>query len=277
MIGKIKELFDARSVIYAEAIPFSLCRVINERKAKALTFLPQSAILFAIPYYAGEFEGRNISLYAIAGDYHLFFKDFSGELIEALRALYPQASFAAFADSSPIDEREAAAMAGLGVIGQNGLLITEKYASFVFLGEILTDLSYEKIGTRKDFSLSYCEGCGKCLAACPKGEGACLSALTQKKGVLSKEESEALGRGALIWGCDLCQTACPHALKAEKTPYAFFGSDLIPTLTEEALLSMSKEAFSARAFSWRGKEPLLRNMKLMTQGQDESDTPPSDP
>lgn len=263
MLATLRALFEARSVQYAEAIPFSYCRVINPRKLERLSFEPRSAILFAIPYYAGEFEGRNLSLYAIAQDYHLFFKSFSRELTDDLQKLYPTASFAAFADSSPIDERDAAAKAGLGVIGQNGLLLTEKYASFVFLGEILTDLSYETIGTKTEFSVKTCEGCGKCLAACPKGSGECLSALTQKKGRLTQEEIASLCRGKLVWGCDLCQTACPHAKSAQKTPIAFFKCALLPVLHEELLSAMSEEEFRLRAFSWRGREVLLRNLMLM--------------
>lgn len=271
MIESIRALFEERGIVYADAIPFSLCRVREPRRLARLSFVPQSAILFAIPYLVRNnslSEKPNLSLYARAKDYHLFFKRFSADLLTGLAALFPGASFKAFADASPIDEREAAVKAGLGVIGKHSLLITEKYASFVFLGEILTDLPYERVGTRQSFALRFCEGCGKCLAACPRGSGECLSALTQKKGELAEEEADRIRAGGLIWGCDRCQLACPHAATAEETPIAFFRENLISHLDEETLCSMGEEEFSERAFSWRGKGPLLRNLALFRGGKE---------
>ncbi len=270
MIEQIKAFFEKRGILCADAIPFSLCRVREERRLARLSFVPESVILFAVPYLVrnSSFSQKpNLSLYARAKDYHLFFKHFSADLLAELVTLFPDASFAPFADASPIDEREAAAKAGLGVLGKHSLLITEKYASFVFLGEILTDLSYERLGTRQDFTVHFCEGCGRCLAACPRKGGECLSALTQKKGELTEEEACRIREGGLIWGCDSCQLACPHAAAAEETPIAFFRENLLFSLDEETLLSMRDEEFSERAFSWRGKGPLLRNLAILSEGK----------
>ncbi len=264
MIEAIRSLFSRRGLEYADAIPFSVCKILSPRRLERLSFQPQSVIVFAVPYYAGQFPGRNLSLYALAKDYHLYFRKLSEALREELASLWPAASFAFFADASPLDEREAAARAGLGVIGEHSLLITEKYASFVFLGEILTDLPYSEIGTRDDFSIRRCEGCGRCLSACPRKGGECLSALTQKKGELSEQEKERVREGGLLWGCDTCQLVCPHAANAQITPVDFFREDLLLVLTEEGLLSMSEEEFSKRAFSWRGRKPLLRNLALFS-------------
>ena len=97
----------------------------------------------------------------------------------------------------------------------------------------------------------------------------CLSALTQKKGAFSEEESAYLKKYGSAWGCDLCQLACPLNKKAMEsgveTPISFFHKDRIATLTAETLSAMSDEEFKARSFSWRGKAPLLRNLEILSR------------
>ena len=117
-----------------------------------------------------------------------------------------------------------------------------------------------------------CPGCGACRRACPVTDAdghpvqECLSALTQKKGALTPEEQDALRRHPLIWGCDDCQLVCPlnrAALSgAHDTPLAFFRAERLLCLTPEALAGMSEECFRERAFAWRGRAPLERNLAL---------------
>ena len=264
MVEAIQQVFAERGVVYAEAIPFNETKVLLQRKIDQLSFVPQSVIVFAIPYYAGEFSERNISRYAVAKDYHLFFRAFSDEVKSELQKLYPEADFVAFADNSPIDEREAAAKAGLGILGMNSLLITEKYSSYVFLGEFLTSIPYHEIGTLSSFTVHECEKCGLCVASCPKKE-TCLSALTQKKGELTKEEEDQIVSLGSVWGCDICQEVCPHSQKAEITPISYFKEDLISHLTAETVETMSEKDFSRRAYSWRGKKTVFRNLLLLNK------------
>ena len=121
------------------ALPIEEC-VLDENKAKRvkLTFLPQSAFVFLIPYFVNF--GKNLSAYATGEDYHLFAESFGERLCAHLSSLYPDEQFRFFCDKSPIDERRAAAKAGLGVFGDNGLLISHAYGSFVFIGEVLSTL-----------------------------------------------------------------------------------------------------------------------------------------
>lgn len=261
MTEVLRQIFAEYCVEYAEVIPFSEATVLVRRKIDQLSFQPQSVIVFAIPYYAGELPARNLSRYAVAKDYHLFFRVFSENIKTKLQEFYPQAKFSAFSDNSAIDEREAAAKAGIGMKGMNRLLITEKYGSYVFLGEFLTDLPYHMIGTLTSFDVRECEKCGACLSACPKKD-VCLSALTQKKGDLTKtEEEEILSLGS-VWGCDICQEVCPHSQKAQITPIDYFKEDLIAHLTDETIENMSDDEFARRAYSWRGKKTILRNLML---------------
>jgi len=264
MTEVLRQIFAERGVEYAELIPFSEAEVLVQRKIDQLSFTPQSVIVFAIPYYAGEFSQRNLSRYAVAKDYHRFFCTFSDEVKTKLQELYPEAEFAAFADNSPIDEREAAAKAGLGMLGMNRLLITEKYGSYVFLGEFLTDIPYSEIGTLTSFDVRECEKCGLCLKSCPKKD-TCLSALTQKKGELTRDEEDAIVTLGSVWGCDICQEVCPHSQKTEITPIDYFKEDLISNLTVEAVETMSEDEFACRAYSWRGRKTILRNLLLLNQ------------
>lgn len=232
-----------------------------------------TAVMLAVPYYVCDDTERNISLYAVSRDYHIYYKELFSRIIPRLREEAEGYSFEGFADHSPIAEADAAARAGLGVIGKNGLLITEKYSSLVFLGEIVTSATIDcKAGERLS-----CEECGACIKACPaRGDmSRCLSAVTQKKGVLTDEEREYILENGSAWGCDACQLACPHTKRAVKNgslaKAEFFYRDRTPHLTQDILSGMSDEEFSCRAYSWRGRDVIMRNLMLFDGGgKDES-------
>lgn len=229
----------------------------------------KTAIMFLIPYYMGDGEG-NISLYARPMDYHAYcdelFPRLCGKLCEKFGG-----RFVGFSDKSPIEEADAACRAGLGVVGDSYVIINEKYGSFVFLAEVFTDNPPEDFGCdpRGDFPLSYCPHCGACRRACPMTESGmdCLSAVTQKKGGLSENEKAYIKKYGSAWGCDICQLVCPLVKKAidggAETPIEFFRENRIKNLTPEALSEMTDEEFKKRAFSWRGRTTVERNLRLL--------------
>lgn len=244
--------------------PLSLedCRVLRPYLLERAGIRTGTAVILAVPY-AVPAEERNVSAYAVSRDYHLYFRELFDRLLPRLRERFPEHRFVGFADHSPIDEIHAAARAGLGVIGDNGLLLTEKYSSYIFLGEIITDAVIpahaREIGT--------CHHCGACKRACPVvlNKGECLSALTQKKGELTEEERAQLAAHPLVWGCDICQEVCPYtrAAKANSTLYGappFFREKTIPVLTVETLDAMTEEEFRERAYAWRGRAVIRRNL-----------------
>jgi epoxyqueuosine reductase len=266
MTDLIKALFKKQNIDLVSAIGLEDCTVTRPHKLKNAGYTDTgrlSAIIFAVPYLSPS-RRRNISAYAVSRDYHGYFKSLFDEIIPILKSNFPENSFAGFADDSPIDERIAAAKAGLGILGDNGMLITEKYSSYVFLGEIITDLPLDT----QSLPIKRCMSCGKCLAACPKSDiGQCLSALTQKKGELSTEESAHIAKYGSAWGCDRCQEVCPHTLRAIKnqtiyTNIDFFKKDLIPMLSSELIEKMDDDEFSKRAYSWRKRETIQRNLKI---------------
>ena len=121
-----------------------------------------SVIMLAVPY-AVPCQKRTVSMYAVAKDYHAYFDALFASVLPALRADFPDHIFAGFADHSPIAEVDAACKAGLGVMGTNGLLLTERHSSYVFLGEIITTLPTDN----KALPVGHCPDCGACRRACP--------------------------------------------------------------------------------------------------------------
>jgi len=253
-------------------IPLRACRITRPYLLERCGIQNGTVVMMAIPYFtrACMDPTGNVSAYAVSRDYHLFFKQLFETILPALRARFPSNRFEGFADHSPIAECEAAAKAGLGVIGKNHLLITERYSSYVFLGEIITDAEFPC----KTRDILECEGCGACMRACPIDQyGVCFSALTQKKGELSAKEANMLREQKNAWGCDLCQEACPHTKRAIRegtvfSPIPFFGEHTISHVTEEMLANMSDEDFAQRAFAWRGRDTLMRNLKILNEKQD---------
>lgn len=232
-------------------------------QCRAISRIPSSSssvIICAFPYYSGEFDNRNISRYAALPDYHIVVADILNDIIDLLSAEYP-GNYAAFSDNSPIPEVFCAAQSGVGFVGKNGLIITEKYGSYVFLGEIVTDVHFSP--TKK--SDKSCTGCGKCVAACPTGallgdKSQCLSAISQKKGALSPSEENALKTNKTVWGCDICQEVCPHNKNIEKTSINAFLSDVEPVLTHENL----DRLLESRPFAYRGKAVIERNLNIIS-------------
>ena len=63
-----------------------------------------------------------------------------------------------------IDFNRAAEVCGLGKVGMHGKIITPKYGTFMRFVFIITDMPLE---FDEPFGESLCDGCGKCLDACP--------------------------------------------------------------------------------------------------------------
>ena len=219
----------------------------------------KSAIVWLIPYYTGKHENRNVSLYAVSRDYHLYARELNSRLCALAKAHFPNDEFYGFCDSSPVNEVAAAITAGLGVLGKNRLLINEKYGSFVFIGCLLSTLPPENpVG----FAMKSCNGCGKCIKACGFLSGDrdyCMSDLNQKKTV-TDEELAAIRAEKIRWGCDVCQEVCPMNKEVSETPIEFFREEQLEWVTSEILENMPKDVFKKRAYSWRGKKTILRNV-----------------
>lgn len=267
MLEFIKNELLKFNIDLVSSISLDKCKITRPYLLERYEIDSGSAVIFAVPYLTEFSAGnRNISSYSVSRDYHLFFSNLFDTLIPILKEKYPGNKFAGFTDHSPIDEIHAAALSNLGIIGKNHLLITEKYSSYIFIGEIITDAILPSI----EGEIKECINCGKCLLSCPINMQVedCLSALTQKKGKLNDTEKEAIKLHNCAWGCDRCQECCPYTIKAKSngTIYSkidFFNENLTPILTTELIENMSNEEFKSRAYSWRGKNTIIRNIKIL--------------
>lgn len=224
-----------------------------------------SVVLFLIPYYFGQ-KTTNLSVYAQGRDYHLYIRELSQRFSDFVKEKDPALSFVMMADTSPLAERKCALSAGLGVLGKNGLVLNEKYGSFVFIGTLFLSKDLSQ-GKRRETGT--CLMCGECEKACPTGaifdreRKKCLSLISQKKD-RSEEEEALLEKAECKWGCDLCQNVCPMNKEKALTPIPFFQTDMVESLTEE-VISQEKKTFQTRAFSWRGRSILYRNLGIKEQ------------
>ena len=210
----------------------------------------QSVVVFLIPYRAGK-EKSNVSYYAKGRDYHLVARD----VAQNMRF---DAEFKVCCDVSPFKEIDLATACGLGVKGENGLLINETYGSFAFIGEILVDDVFDKYDEVSD--IKSCMNCGRCVKACPVSfeKENCISHITQKKGELTEKEKSFIRESGYIWGCDLCQLVCPMNKLTDEAPFSLVMSDVEGLSNREF-----KEKYKDSAFTWRGVKPLQRNLEII--------------
>ena len=242
------------------------------RKPRLLERIPdaKTVVLAAIPYRISG-ETSNLAQFARCRDYHAYAADLGQRCAALLAEHHPGCAAVGFADHSPYDEVHAAALAGLGLLGDNGLLITDRYSSYVFLFELVTTLTEAELNAedipRGTGIIRECEHCGACRLACPGNcaggdRTSCLSALSQRKAALTEAEADLLRRAPYVWGCDVCQEICPHSRDAEDTKIPYFRESRLGILTEERLDGMSGEEYACYAFGWRKKEVMARNLRL---------------
>lgn len=262
----LKEFLFKEKIFEISLLDFNEAEVTNPEKAERLfeNFEVKTVVLFLIPYYVKTEEKSNVSRYAYARDYHFYFKDLCSRLDKSFEHRFRYAC-----DSSPINEVSAAVKAGLGSIGKHGLIINDRYGSYVFVAEFFSDLDirhpvFKGLTRRK--AGQFCLECGACEKACPvsafKDKTKCISFINQKKKIDGSEE-EIIKNSSLVWGCDICQEACPENKRAEETEIDFFKTDLTTTLDEKTLDKLLESGdFKNRAYAWRGEKTIRRNIRL---------------
>lgn len=232
----------------------------------------KSVIVCLFPYFTGNSGNKNIASYAQSKDYHIIIKEKLEKIAAMLQEDLEEFRYMVFSDTGPLNDRYMAYLAGLGYYGWNQNIISHGYGSYVLIGYILNNYPFKPSKP----SEKECEKCGACIKACPVGAikgdyqmepEKCLSYITQKKNELSVDEAKKLRKNQMIFGCDMCQEVCPHNKKVKTTPLEEFQRDLINYITEEDLKTLSnkefRKKFGDRAFAWRGKKVLLRNLKYM--------------
>ncbi|MEQ8156206.1 MAG: tRNA epoxyqueuosine(34) reductase QueG [Clostridiaceae bacterium] len=234
----------------------------------------KTIISIAFPYlHAYEYSDNGFSVYTRGLDYHNVVTGYMEKICSFINSLGGETHY--FVDSNALPERYIAYLAGIGFIGKNNMLITEKYGSFVFLGEIITDLEIECSEERsfEDMNkFTECGECNICYTECPtkaikkdkKNPNICLSYITQKKQIEDKWFNLLDGR---VFGCDSCQKLCPYNLKAEKSTIPeFYPLDFMNLNHGDEILEIEnrqfKETLKKTSCGWRGKNVLIRNLLI---------------
>lgn len=200
-------------------------------------------------------------------DYHIVLRERLNKLEAFILQRVPGAQCKSMVDTGELSDRAVAERAGIGWSGKNCSIITPEFGSYVYLGEMITNIPFEPDTPMED----RCGSCTKCLDACPTGalvQGGqinaqhCISFLTQTKNMIPEEFRHVIGNR--IYGCDSCQTACP-----ENKGIDFHLHNEIETEPEIAkpllkpILQLSnrkfKEKFGHVSGAWRGKNPIQRN------------------
>ena len=194
---------------------------------------------------------------ALSRDYHQTVRALLNELAGRLQP----AKYKILVDSGGLPEREWAVKAGLGFWGKNCCVISPSKGSFFYIGLLLTDLD---ISDKTDSVTRTCGDCMRCVDACLGGALApyrldykkCVSYITQKDGDLSPEEELIMGRH--VYGCDICQRACPYnKYVAGEYPAASLGR----------LINMTEDEFvkycGNTVMGWKGIKILRRNANIV--------------
>ncbi len=173
----------------------------------------QSIIVFLVPYASerphadANALSHGLARYAMGDDYH----DVLDTILRDMENVVEGKTWR-YVDTGPLSDRSAAAQAGLGWIGRNGMLLHEEHGSYFFIGTLLTslenDISATEIADR-------CGTCTKCVEACPTdailpnrtvASEHCISYATiEHRGPLP----EHMHLDGNVFGCDICQEACP--------------------------------------------------------------------
>jgi epoxyqueuosine reductase len=228
----------------------------------------QSVICVALNYYTphqrpqGQ-EYAKISRYGWGRDYHKVMQKKLKALSHWLEAQAESIQTRYYVDTGPIQDKVWAQRAGIGWIAKNSNVITREYGSWVFLGEVLTNL----VLTPDTPHTEHCGTCRRCLDACPTGAIAqpfvvdanrCIAYHTLENRAEALPEAIASRLGGWVAGCDICQDVCPWNQRfAQETDVADFQPypwNVAPTLAELA-------ALSAEEWSRRFPASALRRIK----------------
>lgn len=213
----------------------------------------KSVVSLLLNYYPSEKQkdqdAPKISKYAYGTDYHFVIKDKLKQLLDFISEEIGEVHGRAFVDSAPVLDKAWAAKSGLGWIGKNSNLLTQKVGSFYFIAELILDLDLEYDTPVTD----HCGTCTACIDACPTQaivepyvvDGSkCISYFT----IELKEEIPDSYKGQFdnwMFGCDVCQDVCPwnRFSKAHSEPLFNPKPDLLQ-MTKKDWEEITQEVFS---------------------------------
>lgn len=243
----------------------------NPKRENISAYLPEvrSLISLGLNYYTPHQHSEKpdigkISRYGWGRDYHKVMGKKLKSLSNWLRSHDESIIIRYSVDTAPIQDKVWAQRAGLGWIAKNGNLITRKYGSWVFLGEVLTNLELTPDTTHT----SHCGTCTRCLTACPTGAivkphvvdaNRCIAYHTIENRQPELPENIADNLSGWVAGCDICQDVCPwnqrFAQETDVSDFQPYTANIQPQLSELANLNETEWDQRFRASALRRIKP----------------------
>ncbi len=236
-------------------------------------FMPEvrSLISVALNYYTPQQHSDNpelakISRYGWGRDYHKVMGKKLKALSTWLKSQDESIVTRHCVDTAPVQDKVWAQRSGIGWIAKNGNVITREYGSWVFLGEILTNLeiSPDPIHT------SHCGTCTRCIDACPTkaivkpyvvDANRCIAYHTIENRNPTLPSDIASNLSGWVAGCDICQDVCPwnqrFAKETEVRDFQPYETNLQPKLSELATISELEWDRRFRASALRRIKPAM--------------------
>jgi epoxyqueuosine reductase len=212
-----------------------------------------------------------ISVYARGRDYHDIIKKRLKRLARWLVEQVEEADVKVFVDTAPVLEKPLAESAGLGWQGKHTNLVSRKYGSWLFLGEVFTTLELPPDEPEQD----HCGSCTRCLDVCPTNAfidarrldaRRCISYLTiEHKSHIAADLRPLMGNR--IYGCDDCLAVCPWNKFAEVAASNVLNSRIeleAPQLAELVQLDDAdfRTLFSGSPIKRIGRDRFVRNVLI---------------
>ena len=251
-----------------------------ERRADPQTLWPEAKTVIVLGQNYGPADDplalldrkdrAAVSVYARNADYH----DLVKKRLKALaRWLHEdlEAGVKVFVDTAPVMEKHLAQAAGLGWQGKHSNLVSLDLGSWLFLGEVFTDLDLAPDAAETD----HCGSCRRCLEVCPTqaflgpyrlDARRCISYLTiEHKGQIPHEFRAAMGNR--IYGCDDCLAVCPWNKFAQRTAEPAFlprAELTAPRLKDLAELDDAtfRSVFAGSPIKRIGRDRFVRNVLI---------------
>ena len=243
----------------------------NPKRANIRALMPEvrSLISVALNYYTPHQHSDDpkiakISRYGWGRDYHKVMGKKLKELSNWMRSHDDSIITRYCVDTAPIQDKVWAQRAGIGWIAKNGNVITREYGSWVFLGEILTNLEL----VADSAHTSHCGTCTRCISACPThaivkpyvvDANRCIAYHTIENRHAKLPQEVADNLSGWVAGCDICQDVCPwnqrFAKETNIDDFQPYPSNINPKLEDLANLSETDWDRQFRASALRRIKP----------------------
>ncbi len=245
----------------------------HPRRQEIRRVMPEvrSLVCVALNYYTPhphpqDPEFAKISRYGWGRDYHRVMDKKLKALCAWLHEQGDGIEARYYADTGPVQDKVWAQQAGIGWIAKNGNVISREYGSWIFVGEVLTNLDLPPNRPHTE----HCGTCTRCLEACPTDAitqpfvvdaNRCIAYHTIENRAERLPEEIADNLHGWVAGCDICQDVCPwnqrFAKETDVEAFQPYLGNVAPRLEDLAEISQEQWDRQFRASALRRIKPQM--------------------